>query len=454
MSEKLYAALTDIQALEAVGPLDGRYADKTQPLREFFSESALIRYRRYIEVEYLLALSEHPKVPLRSFTKAEQQFLGSFQQDNRDLDHIIKRIETKGYKGSQPTNHDVKAVEYGIGFELADTSLADIEPWIHFALTSEDTTNLAIALMLQGALDTVILPKLDQTLEVLATLASRYAEDPMLARTQLRAYRVLVKLNGAVGNYNAHVASLPQVDWIQFTVDFVGRLNVGRDRFEANLFTTQVEPHDTYAELFNTMSRINVILRKFAKDMWGYISNGWIVQLPKKGEVGSSTMPHKVNPIDFENAEGNLGVANALLEFFARDLPDFRWQRDLSDSTVERNFGVAFGYGLIAYSAILKGLGKIDVNRTEILRVLVVHQELLAEPIQMILRRVGVPHAYEQLKKLTRGKEGVTLADIHSFIDGLDHPNVTGEVKEELKQLTVETYLGYAVHLTDLALGS
>ncbi len=449
-----------MQSIDAISPIDGRYSEKTKELTQFFSEAALMRYRVIVEGEYLIALSLSGKTHVRKFSALEQDKIRSLYDLSSADVLAIKKYEAT-------TNHDVKAVEYFLKDKLGKTSLKDSIEWIHFALTSEDTNNSAYALMLSHGLGKVILPSLEELQKTFDGFAKQYAKLPMLARThgqsaspttlghefgvfafrlkrqigQLKSHSMLVKLSGATGNYNAHMVAYPNVDWKAFTKNFVADLSKREGaRLEANFMTTQIESHDTYAELFDIMRRANTILIGFDQDMWRYISDSWLTQKPKAGEVGSSTMPHKINPIDFENSEGNLGIANALFTHFSTKLPISRLQRDLSDSTVERNFGVAFAHSLLAYQSTLKGLSKIAVNETKILEVLDDHPEVIAEAIQTVLRREGVAVPYEKLKELTRGKK-VTLADFHTFIDGL---SVSAKVKTELKKFTPRNYIGLA----------
>jgi adenylosuccinate lyase len=456
--------------LGALSPLDGRYSDIVDELAGIFSEIGLMEHRIIVEGEYLIALSKHPQIGVRLFSDEEESLIRNIHNLLDDDAWIIKAIETEGYKDIKRTNHDVKAVEYYIKNKLADTSLRDCVEWVHFALTSEDVNNLAYGLMLNEAIGLVVDTFLTDIDNAIWRLAINHSETPMLARThgqpaspttfgkefcvygsrlnrqidKLRDFELLVKLNGASGNYNAHYAAYPDVNWPEFTTSFIATLNW---RFKTNLITnqitTQVEPHDTYAELFDILSRINVILIDFVQDMWRYISDDWIRQKPKESEVGSSAMPHKVNPIDFENAEGNLGLANALFGFFSSKLPISRLQRDLSDSTVERNFGVAFGHCLVAYKSILKGLSKIIINDRKVAEVLDCHPEVIAEAIQTILRRDGVDVPYERLKEFTRGKK-IRMDELRMFIDDLD---ISEEVKSELRRITPHNYIGVAGRL-------
>lgn len=448
--------------LLSIGPIDGRYASKVKELSEFFSESALVRYRIKMECEYLIALSELGELKLRKFTEDEKTFLRSLAA-KEDAASKVKEIEAT-------INHDVKAVEYYIKEELKSSALVDALEWVHFATTSEDTNNVAYAMMLSSSLQEVILPCLDELISAIESCAERYKSVAILARThgqaaspttlgkefkvfaarlrsqfeQLSALEISAKLNGATGNYNAHLVAYPNVDWPAFTSSFISDLSKTFSiKLKANLFTTQIEPHDTYVELFDVMRRINVIMIDFNQDIWRYISDHWLKQKAKAEEVGSSTMPHKVNPIDFENSEGNLGLANALFGFFANKLPISRLQRDLSDSTVARNFGLAFAYSLLAYKSTLKGMSKLDINEEKISQALQEHVEVLAEAIQTVLRREGAEVPYEKLKQLTRGKT-VTQADIQDFVAGLD---VTDSVKAELANLEPANYIGLASSL-------
>lgn len=461
-----------MDTLEAISSIDGRYRRITSPLAEFFSEKALIENRIVIEGEYLIALSEHPKIGLRSFSDDEKSLVRKLYKLSNEDARIVKDIEVKGYKEIKPTNHDVKAVEYFMKDKLSNTSLEDSLEWLHFALTSEDTNNLAYGLMLSGSLNKIIIPSVKELIENINRFSTQYKSMPMLGRThgqnaspttvgkefkvfssrlqnqldQLLEYNLSVKLNGAVGNYNAHFAAYPDVNWMGFTKNFITNLNENiKVKLKPNFVTTQIEPHDTYAELFDNIKRLNNVLIGFDQDMWGYVSDYWFKQKPVTGEVGSSTMPHKVNPIDFENSEGNLGMANVLFEFFSRKLPISRFQRDLSDSTVERNFGTAFAHSLIGYKSALKGLSKIDVNETKISEELEKHPEVIAEAIQTILRRERFAQPYEQLKELTRGKD-VTMKDISAFIERLNIPDT---IKAELNRITPQNYIGIAECLTE-----
>lgn len=451
-------------SLEAISPIDGRYSSKTVGLKSFYSEAALIRYRTLVECEYLIALTEVKKLKIRSLTDKDKKAIRSIYEDlSLDDAKRVKEFEAT-------TNHDVKSVEYFIKEKLKALKLEKYTEWIHFALTSEDVNNLSYALMIQESVRDTIVHSLESIADELSVLAKKYKNLSMLARTHgqaaspttlgkemkvfawrlerqidmIKSHVMLCKFAGATGNYHAHVAAFPFIDWERFSKAFINRLAALRKvKLLHNPLTTQIESHDTAAELFDAVKRANTILISFNQDMWRYISDAWIVQKPKVGEVGSSTMPHKVNPIDFENSEGNLGIANALLAHFSSKLPVSRLQRDLADSTVFRNIGVAFAHGEVAYGALHKGLGKIAVNEIKIKEDLNVHPEVVAEAIQTILRAEGVAMPYEKLKELTRGKR-VTMQDISAFIDALD---VTVELKKRLKKITPENYIGLASQL-------
>jgi adenylosuccinate lyase len=446
--------------LTALSPLDGRYAAKADALRPIFSEYGLIRCRVRVEVEWLLALAAHPGIAeLPPFPASAQDTLKRIAGDFSVEDAArIKQIEAT-------TNHDVKAVEYFIKERLGDAAgLAQAKEFVHFACTSEDINNLSYALMLRDARDTVLLPTLDQIIAKLRELAHANAALPMLSRThgqtaspttlgkelanvvarlerqraQLIAIEIPGKINGAVGNFNAHVIAYPDVDWRALSKQFVESLGL-----QWNEYTTQIEPHDGIAELCDCARRINTILVDLARDVWGYISLGYFRQQLKAGEVGSSTMPHKVNPIDFENAEGNFGVANALFGHFSEKLPISRWQRDLTDSTVLRALGTAFGHMLVAFDALMRGLNKLQVHEPRIAADLEASWEVLAEAIQTVMRRHGLPEPYEQLKALTRGK-GITRESLREFIGSLALP---ADAKQRLLELRPDTYLGLAAGL-------
>jgi adenylosuccinate lyase len=447
-------------ALLALSPLDGRYAGKCDLLRPIFSEYGLIKARVRVEVEWLLALAADPGIPeLAAIPPVAAHRLRKLADEFSTTDAArIKAIE-------RTTNHDVKAVEYFLKERLReDPELAPAVEFVHFACTSEDINNLSYALMLAHARAAVLIPALDRVGEALRTLAHAHAGLPMLSRThgqtaspttvgkelantlarlerqnqQLAQVPMLGKINGAVGNYNAHVSAYPDVDWPAFARRFVESLDL-----TFNAYTTQIEPHDFIAELCDVQRRANTVLVDLCRDAWGYISLGYFKQHVRAGEVGSSTMPHKVNPIDFENAEGNFGIANALLGHFSEKLPISRWQRDLTDSTVLRALGTAFGHSLIAVESLLRGLGKLAVNPERLAEDLDAAWEVLAEPVQTVMRRHGLPNPYEQLKALTRG-HGITEEAMREFIAGLDLP---ADAKARLLALTPATYVGLAERL-------
>ena len=451
-----------LSALTAVSPIDGRYAEKTAELRSIFSEFGLLKYRVQVEVRWLQKLSATAQIKQVPAFSAEANALLDNIVASFDESHAgrIKEIE-------RTTNHDVKAVEYFLKEQVADNEeLNAVNEFIHFACTSEDINNMSHALMLLEARESVVLPYCDKLVSELKRLAKEYQSMPMMARThgqpaspttlgkemanvmyrlqrqrnQIANVEVLGKVNGAVGNYNAHLSAYPDLDWAQFAQEFVSSLGV-----TLNPFTTQIEPHDYIAELFDAMARFNTILIDFNRDIWGYIALGHFKQRTIAGEIGSSTMPHKVNPIDFENSEGNLGLANALFGHLATKLPVSRWQRDLTDSTVLRNLGVGVGYAIIAYQAALKGISKLQVNEQSLLDELNNNWELLAEPIQTVMRRYGIEKPYEKLKELTRGKK-VNQQIMAEFIDGLDLPD---NAKDQLKALTPANYIGQAIGLVD-----
>ena len=446
--------------LTALSPLDGRYAAKVDALRPIFSEYGLIKARVKVEVEWLLALAAEAKiVELKPFSPDAQARLRKFADTLSVADAArVKQIEAT-------TNHDVKAVEYLIKEHLKDDSeFAPALEFVHFACTSEDINNLSYSLMLREARADVLLPRLDETIAKLKSLAHEHAALSMLSRTHgqtaspttvgkeianvvarlerqrsvLAALPMPGKINGAVGNYNAHVVSYPDIDWPAFSQRFVTSLGL-----DWQSYTTQIEPHDAIAELGDAMKRIDTILIDLSRDIWGYISQGYFKQKLKAGEVGSSTMPHKVNPIDFENAEGNFGIANALFEHFAAKLPISRWQRDLTDSTVLRALGTAFGHALIGFDALLRGLGKLETNPDRLAADLDASWEVLAEAVQTVMRRHGLPEPYEQLKALTRG-HGITQESLRAFIAQLDLP---ANAKQRLLELTPASYIGVATEL-------
>lgn len=447
-----------LSSLTAVSPVDGRYAGKTSALRPIFSEYGLIRFRVMVEVRWLQRLAAHSGIPEVAPFSAEANALLNQLAENFQLEHAerVKEIE-------RITNHDVKAVEYLLKEQAGKLpELAKISEFIHFACTSEDINNLSHALMLREGRDAVLLPLMHQIAQAIRELAVKFADEPMLSRThgqpaspttlgkelanvvyrlerqiaQISAVPLLGKINGAVGNYNAHLSAYPDVDWEVNAHEFI-ECDLG---LTWNPYTTQIEPHDYIAELFDAIARFNTILIDFDRDVWGYISLGYFKQKTVAGEIGSSTMPHKVNPIDFENSEGNLGIANALLQHLASKLPISRWQRDLSDSTVLRNLGVGLAHSVIAYEATLKGISKLELNAQRLAEDLDACWEVLAEPIQTVMRRYGVANPYEKLKELTRGK-GISPEALKTFIDTLDIP---AAAKAELHKLTPAGYTGNA----------
>ncbi|HET7300158.1 MAG TPA: adenylosuccinate lyase [Oleiagrimonas sp.] len=449
-----------LSPLTALSPLDGRYAGKVEALRPIFSEFGLMHRRVHVEIAWLLALGAEPGIgELPPFSDDTAARLHAVDETFSEADgERIKAIEAT-------TNHDVKAVEYFIKERVGNSKdLAGALEFVHFACTSEDINNLSYALMLRDARSDVLLPQWGAVIDMLRRMAHDYANLPMLSRThgqtaspttlgkemanvvarlerqhrQLASLDIMAKINGAVGNYNAHAIAYPDVDWRALSRRFVESLGL-----TWNAYTTQIEPHDTVAEFCDVVRRANIILIDLARDIWGYISQGYFKQSLKEGEVGSSTMPHKVNPIDFENAEGNFGVANALLDHFANKLPISRWQRDLTDSTVLRGLGTAFGHTLVALASLQKGLGKLQVNPERLAADLDASWEVLAEAIQTVMRRHGLPNPYEQLKALTRG-HGMTRESIREFIQSLDLP---ADAKTRLLELTPATYTGLATHL-------
>jgi adenylosuccinate lyase len=446
-----------LSSLTAVSPIDGRYSSKTESLRNVFSEYGLIRYRVIVEVRWLQYLSQHPAITeVAPFAADANSILEQLVNDfTLEQALRIKEIE-------RTTNHDVKAVEYLIKETIADNAeLNAVSEFVHFACTSEDINNLSHALMLKEGRDNIVLPALQEIHQQLATMGRDYANAAMLARThgqtaspttvgkemanvayrlerqitQIKAVPMLGKINGAVGNYNAHLSAYPDIDWQAVAQDFIEQLGL-----DYNPYTTQIEPHDYMAELFDGLARSNTILIDYARDIWGYISLGYFKQRTIAGEVGSSTMPHKVNPIDFENAEGNMGIANALYGHLAAKLPISRWQRDLTDSTVLRNMGVGLGYSMIAYASLTKGMSKLQLNEAKLAADLDNSWEVLAEPIQTVMRRYGIEEPYEKLKALTRGNV-MDQATIQTFIDTLDMPE---EAKTALKAMTPASYIGNA----------
>ncbi|ARR49723.1 TPA: adenylosuccinate lyase [Photobacterium damselae] len=452
----------ELSALTAVSPVDGRYGSKTSVLRSIFSEFGLLKYRTIVEIRWLQKLAATDAiVEVPAFSAEANAYLDRIAAEFSEEDALrIKEIE-------RTTNHDVKAVEYFLKEKVAQVpELHAVNEFIHFACTSEDINNLSHALMLTEAREKVMLPEVRNVIDAIKDLANQFRHVPMLTRThgqpaspstmgkemanvayrmerqfkQIANVEILGKINGAIGNYNAHLSAYPEIDWHQYSEEFVTSLGV-----TWNPYTTQIEPHDYIAELFDAFARFNTILLDFDRDVWGYIALGHFKQKTVAGEIGSSTMPHKVNPIDFENSEGNLGLANAIFAHLAQKLPVSRWQRDLTDSTVLRNLGVGCGYAIIAYTSTLKGISKLEVNQAALEAELDRNWEVLAEPIQTVMRRYGIEKPYEKLKELTRGKR-VDSEGMRTFIDGLELPE---EEKVRLKAMTPATYIGAAVELTD-----
>lgn len=448
-----------ISPLMAISPIDGRYNQATAELQGYFSEFALIKYRVWVEVEYLIALSEIPLPQLKSFKPQHADQLREWVENFSEQDAIeIKQTE-------KVTNHDVKAVEYSVKAKLDAMGLSDIKEFVHFGLTSQDINNTAIPATLRDALDEVYLPKMEMLIDALLTDAKKWKDIALLARThgqaasptrlgkeicvfierleaqldQLEEIPASAKFGGATGNFNAHYVAFPEIDWVEFANDFLeDKLELHRSQY-----TTQIEHYDNLASTFDALKRINVILIDLCRDMWTYISMDYFKQKTKEGEVGSSAMPHKVNPIDFENAEGNLGLANAMFEHLSAKLPISRLQRDLTDSTVLRNIGVPMGHTILALQSLMKGWGKLLLNEAQLKADLDKNWAVVAEAIQTILRRENYPQPYETLKKLTRGNE-ITQSSIQQFIDELE---VSDKVKAEMRAITPYTYTG--VHLMD-----
>lgn len=452
----------ELSALTSLSPIDGRYSDKIQELRPIFSEYGLLKYRVEVEIRWLQKLSA---------CEAIKEVLTFDEQTNHLLNSIIANFSEEDAQRikdiEKTTNHDVKAVEYFLKEKIeGNQTLEAVSEFIHFACTSEDINNLSYALMLKTAREEIIEPYWTKLIDELKIKAALYQSIPLLSRThgqpatpstigkefanvvyrlqrqlkQLKAVEILGKINGATGNYNAHMVAYPEIDWHQFSEQFVTSLGL-----IWNPYTTQIEPHDYIAEFFDCIARFNTIIIDLDRDIWGYIALNHFKQKTVAGEIGSSTMPHKVNPIDFENSEGNLGLANAIMQHLASKLPISRWQRDLTDSTVLRNLGVGLGYSLIAYQSTLKGLNKLEVNQAHLLAELDYNWEVLAEPIQTVMRRYGIEKPYEKLKELTRGKR-VDALGMQQFIDTLPLPEYE---KRRLKQLTPANYIGYAEEMVN-----
>ncbi len=449
-----------LSPLSALSPLDGRYASKTDALRPILSEAGFMHHRVKVEIAWLLALSEAGFAEIKPFSAGAAALLNKLAADFTEADAArIKAIEAV-------TNHDVKAVEYWLKEKVQDLpELVSASEFIHFACTSEDINNTSHGMMLKAARDTVLLPQLSSVIDKLTAIAHDNADMAMMSRThgqpaspttlgkemanvvarlrraqeRIASVQILGKMNGAVGNYNAHLSAYPDVDWQAFARDVIEQ----RLGLSFNPYTIQIEPHDYMAELFDAIARANTILLDLNRDIWGYISLGYFKQRTKAGEIGSSTMPHKVNPIDFENSEGNLGMANAVLKHMAEKLPVSRWQRDLTDSTVLRNIGVGLGYTVLAYDSCLRGLNKLEVNPARMAEDLDQSWEVLAEPVQTVMRRYGIENPYEQLKELTRGK-GISQEGLQTFIAGLAIPQ---SAKDQLMAMTPANYVGLAREL-------
>lgn len=447
----------DLNELTAISPADGRYGQKTSDLRPLFSEFGLIHHRILVEVRWLQALANNDAISeVPAFDTHTNNMLDKIVENfSIDDAHRVKNIEST-------TNHDVKAVEYFLKEKIqGNETLEAVSEFFHFACTSEDINNLSYALMLKSGRDTVLLPAMDEIVDKLTAIAHDLADQPMLSRThgqtaspttvgkeianvvhrlkhqkqQVANVDILGKMNGAVGNYNAHYCAYPEINWPEFAGSFIESIGL-----TMNPYTIQIEPHDYMAELFDAISRFNTILIDLSRDLWAYISLGYFKQKTIAGEVGSSTMPHKVNPIDFENAEGNFGIANALFGHLTTKLPISRWQRDLTDSTVLRTLGVGFAHSLIAYQSLMKGLGKLEVNANKLDADLENSWEVLAEPVQTVMRRYGIANPYEKLKELTRGK-GINRDGLHAFIKTLDIPE---DARARLLELTPQNYIGNA----------
>jgi adenylosuccinate lyase len=449
-----------LTTLTALSPLDGRYAARTDKLRPILSEAGFMHHRVKVEIAWLQALAAAGLAEIKPFSTEAGALLDRIAADFTEADaERIKEIEAV-------TNHDVKAVEYWLKEQVKDVpELVAASEFIHFACTSEDINNTSHGMMLKSARDTVLLPALQALIDRLADLAHEHAAVPMMSRThgqpaspttlgkeianvvarlrraadRIAAVEILAKMNGAVGNYNAHLSAYPEIDWAAFSKKVIEK----RLGLTFNPYTIQIEPHDYMAEMFDAVARANTILLDLNRDIWGYISLGYFKQRTKAGEIGSSTMPHKVNPIDFENSEGNLGMANAVLKHMAEKLPVSRWQRDLTDSTVLRNIGVGLGYALLAYDSCLRGLNKLEVNPARMSEDLDATWEVLAEPVQTVMRRYGVENPYEQLKELTRGK-GISREALQTFVQGLAIPQ---QARDQLLALTPANYIGIAEQL-------
>jgi adenylosuccinate lyase len=456
-----------MERLSLINPVDGRYSKQTESLKNYFSEAALIKYRIIVECEYFLYVAKQKGVKIKKLKSSDINFIKSLKNPSAHDIKEVKKIETEGTPSLPATRHDVKAVEYYLKAKFTEQGLSNFSEYLHFALTSEDTNNISYAMMLSSALKKVILPQIKTIQKHLLNLSKEYSGSILLARThgqaaipttfgkEFRIYenriktqlnrinkiKILAKLNGAAGNYNAHIAAFPKIDWLKFSENFINHLNTEfKLNIATNKITPQIEPHDSYCELFDALRAINTILTDMCQDIWRYISDDLLTQKAAKGEIGSSTMPHKINPISFENAEGNLGIANALFGHFSAKLPISRLQRDLSDSTVERNFGVAFAHSLIAYDSILKGLLRIKVNPAKAAQQIEEHPEIYAEAIQTILRRENFPNPYELLKTLTRGSK-INRLKLNKFVKSL---KVNSKIKKEILNSINTGYIGIA----------
>jgi adenylosuccinate lyase len=458
--------------IETLNPLDSRYKTQTYPLVPFFSDFAFFKYRVTVEIEYLIFLLNITKAS-NSITKGDTDQLREIQNVTNTDFNLFKRIEKQGYKKIKATNHDVKAIEYFIKEKLRSANLDAISQYVHFALTSDDTNNLAYALMISDSLEKVIIPEIETIYTEIFLLAKKYSKSVLLAKTHgqpatpttfgkemnvyatrlekklhnLKTLNIGAKLNGATGTYAAHYVAFPNVNWIKFTKDFIQQLNTNKKvKLKATILTTQIEPHDSLVELFDDIRHVNNILMGLDQDIWNYISNKLIIQKLVSGEIGSSTMPHKINPIDFENSEGNLGISNSILIFLSNKLPISRLQRDLSDSTVMRNIGTSFGYSLVGYKSLLKGLSKISFNDVRAQQEISEHPEVLSEAIQVILKKDGIKNGYEIMKDLSQN----TSFDMNKIVSFLESAKVSKKTIEYIKNLKSSEYIGIASKLSTL----
>jgi len=463
-----------MEKLQAISPIDGRYKNKTEELSEYFSEEALINYRIFVECEYFIFLLEElSKIDkkIKKLNSKEEKIIREIYFNKSKNAFDVKQIEFKGDQNIPPTNHDVKAVEYFLKKKFLNTTFKDRLEFIHFGLTSEDINNIAYSLIIENSLRKVLYPQIEKILNLLKVYSIKYSSHPLLARTHgqpavgttfgkefrifyerikkqldyLKKHQISIKINGAVGNYNALYSAYPEINWILFSKRFVNKLErITSLKFSTNIFTTQIENHDSWVEIFDRLKHLNFILISLCQDIWLYISRDLIIQKSIKGEIGSSTMPHKINPIDFENAEGNLQISNSFLKLFSDKFPISRLQRDLSDSTVERNIGVSFSHSLIAYKSILKGLNKIEINTKEAEKEFLIHPEIYTEAIQTIMRREKIKNSYEILKNISRGKK-ISKNILMKFINKL---KIREKVKDELKNILNMPYIGLAEKLS------